>query len=215
MSIREEIVAISADDGAPLAGTLFHPAGDAAPKPLTIVAAATAVERRYYARFARYLAGHGRPTLTFDYRGIGGSLIGPIKQSTAQYRDWGVLDTPGVLRFGAERFASRDIHWVGHSYGGFAPGMAHNNALVTRLLGVATMSADIRLLDPSFEIVRISALLTVVGPAIAHTLGYIPAGIAGNTPLPKGVGRAAFCLAIRRSRPASISKRYAPRFGSP
>jgi predicted alpha/beta hydrolase len=58
---------------------------------------------------------------------------------------------------------------------------------VKRLLGVATMSADIRLLEPSFELVRITMLLTFVGPALAHTLGYVPGGVAGNTPLPKGV----------------------------
>jgi predicted alpha/beta hydrolase len=186
-AIAEETARIVCEDGAPLAATIFLPQDMAGQRPVTIVAAATAVERRFYARFARFLAENGRPVVTFDYRGIGGSLVGDIKHCKAEYREWGTKDAPAVLAFVAERFPGRPIHWVGHSYGGFAPGMAHNNHLVKRLLGVATMSADIRLLEPSFELVRIVALLTFVGPTLAHTLGYVPGGVAGNTPLPKGV----------------------------
>lgn len=186
--LPEDTLTIAADDGAPLAATIFLPSSQAsAATPVTLIAAATAIERRYYARFARFLVGEGRPVLTFDYRGIGDSLVGPIKDCKARYSDWGVLDTPGVLAYVATAFPGRPIHWVGHSYGGFAPGMAHNNHLVQRLLGVQTMSADIRMLEPSLELVRIALLLTVVGPALAHTLGYIPGGVAGNTPLPKHV----------------------------
>ncbi len=123
-------ITIAADDGAALAATLFEPAHGTPPRPLTIIASATGVPRGFYARFAEHLARHGRPALTFDYRGIGGSLREPINESTARFRDWGVIDTPGVLTWAAAHAEGRPIHWVGHSYGGFAPGLAHNGHIV-------------------------------------------------------------------------------------
>jgi predicted alpha/beta hydrolase len=171
-----------------LAATLFDPVASGAPGPLTIIASATGVPRGYYARFAEFLARHGRPALTFDYRGIGGSLHGPIEKSTARFRDWGVIDTPGVLKWAAAHTPGGPIHWVGHSYGGFAPGLAHNGRLVSRMLGVATMTADVRLVQSRLERARIRALVVAGAPAIARMKGYVPGWFNGNSEdLPKGV----------------------------
>jgi predicted alpha/beta hydrolase len=120
---------IAADDGRLLAATLFlPPEGMPATAPLTIVAGGTGIPRRYYARFASWLAEHGgRPTLTFDYRDIGGSRMGSLKASKVRMRDWCTLDVTGILAWTAHQHPGRPIHWVGHSLGGFAVGLAHNN----------------------------------------------------------------------------------------
>jgi predicted alpha/beta hydrolase len=39
-------------------------------------------------------------------------------------RDWCILDVPGVLAWAAREHPGRPIHWVGHSMGGFATGLA-------------------------------------------------------------------------------------------
>jgi predicted alpha/beta hydrolase len=188
MTTRSEDLTIPADDGAPLAATLVSPAAGAARGPLTVIASATGVPRRYYARFAQFLANHGRPTLTFDYRGIGGSLHEPIAQSKARFRDWGIIDTPGILAWAAEHTNGAPIHWVGHSYGGFAPGLAHNGQLVSRMLGVATMTADIRLMPSPLERLRVRALIGLAAPMVARVKGYVPGWLNGNSEdLPKGV----------------------------
>ena len=66
---------IPADDGRVLAATLFAPSGgNLRPSaPLTVIAAGAGIPRRYYARFATYLAEQGRLAVTFDYRDIGDS----------------------------------------------------------------------------------------------------------------------------------------------
>src|SRR5262245_61374764 len=75
-------IAVPAEDGRRLAASLFVPLGGAAATaPLTIIAGGTGITRRYYARFAAYLADRGRPTLTFDYRDTGGSRSGPLSAS--------------------------------------------------------------------------------------------------------------------------------------
>ena len=78
--------------------------------------------------------------LTFDYRAIGGSRHGSLVGSTVRMRDWGSLDVPGVLAWAARTYPGRPIQWVGHSMGGFATGLAHNNHLIARQLNVATLS---------------------------------------------------------------------------
>jgi predicted alpha/beta hydrolase len=183
-----QTLAIPADDGYSLAATLFAASSSAAANaPITIIACATGVPRSFYARFAAYLAEHGGPALTFDYRGIGGSLQGPVRQSTARFRDWGVLDTPGVLAWVAATYPDRPIHWVGQSYGGFATGLAHNNHLISRQLGVSTMTADYRFISSVLERAKVAGLLFVAGPALVRMLGYLPGWVNGGADLPKGV----------------------------
>jgi predicted alpha/beta hydrolase len=179
---------IPADDGYPLAATLFevdrpHAARD---RPLIIIGAATAVARRYYAPFARYLAEDGPRALTFDYRGIGGSRPATLIDFPARMRDWGVLDTPGVLRWARETYPDSSIRWIGHSYGGFGPGLAHNNQVIDGLLAVSSMTADWRLL-PAPERYRIAVLMGAVLPAAARVMGYFPGRLNNSEDLPKGV----------------------------
>ncbi len=187
MPIEKRDITISADDGHPLAATAFAATSGTA-GPITLIGSATGVPRRYYARFAEFLASAGRPVVTFDYRGIGGSLLGPVARSPARFRDWGILDIPGVLSWARATYPTRPIHWIGHSYGGFGTGLAHNNHLVDRHVGVATMSADIRLIKQPLERLKVWALLGVLGPASAHILGYVPGRMNGNSAdLPKAV----------------------------
>ncbi len=187
MPVESSDLVIPADDAHPLAATLFRDAALSA-GPVTIIASATGVPRRYYGRFARFLAANGRPVLTFDYRGIGGSLTGLIDASPARFRDWGILDIPGVLAWASANFPDRPIHWIGHSYGGFGTGLAHNNHLVARHLGVSTMTADYRLLANRYEQAKVYVMFGAVVPIAARAFGYVPGRLNGNsTDLPRGV----------------------------
>jgi predicted alpha/beta hydrolase len=176
---------IAADDGRLLAATLFlPPEGMPATAPLTIVAGGTGIPRRYYARFASWLAEHGgRPTLTFDYRDIGGSRMGSLKASKVRMRDWCTLDVTGILAWTAHQHPGRPIHWVGHSLGGFAVGLAHNNHLVARQLNVATLNGYWqRMAVP--ERYRVLLGMGGLGPLIVRARGYFPGFILGGEDMP-------------------------------
>ena len=177
-------IAVPARDGIELAATLFEPgmaaAGDA---PLVVIGGATAVRRGYYARFAAYLAETGHPVLTFDYRGIGGSRRGSLVGSTVRMRDWCILDVPGVLDWARRAYPERPIHWVGHSMGGFATGLADNNRLVARQLNVATLSGYWgRMAAP--ERYRVRLLMGYLAPPIVWAKGYFPGVLMGGEDLP-------------------------------
>ena len=175
-------VQIRAADGRLLTGTLYEPdkPGEGA---ITIIAGGTGIRRRYYGRFASYLAGHGRSALTFDYRDIGDSRSGPLKGSRVRMRDWCTLDVPGVLAHAAAIGSGRPVHWVGHSMGGFAPGLAQNNHVVARQLNIATLNGYWRRMA-SPERYRVRILMGMGGPAIARALGYFPGVLMGGEDLP-------------------------------
>src|SRR5205823_4768419 len=97
-------------------GTLSEPASR--PRGAVVIASALGVPRGFYGAFAGYLAEGGLATLRFDYRGIGGSLRGPLRQCDATYHSWGEQDLAGALRFLRERHPSAPLLLVGHSVGG-------------------------------------------------------------------------------------------------
>ncbi|MEQ8807570.1 MAG: hypothetical protein RIE59_00765, partial [Imperialibacter sp.] len=69
---------LTASDGYQLSAQLFKASTPS--KALVVIASATGVPKPYYSKYAAYLAETGLfNVLTFDYRGIGESLHGPVK----------------------------------------------------------------------------------------------------------------------------------------
>ena len=177
-------VQIPAEDGRLLAASLFGPTTPATrTRPLTVVAGGAGIARRYYARFAAFIAERGRLVVTFDYRDVGGSRTGSLKGSAVRMRDWCTLDVPGVLAWAAREYSGRPIHWVGHSMGGFATGLAHNNHLIARQLNIATLSGYWRHMAVP-ERYRVRVLMGLAGPAIVHLAGYLPGMLMGGEDMP-------------------------------
>jgi predicted alpha/beta hydrolase len=179
-----EQIRIPARDGRLLAASLFPPSGAASPSaPLTVIAGGTGIPRRYYARFAAYLAERGRPAVTFDYRDTGGSREGSIKGSKVRMRDWCILDVPGVIDWAVREHPGRPLHWVGHSLGGFATGLAHNGHLVARQLNVGTLSGYWRHMAVP-ERYRVLVLMGGSAPLVIAALGYFPGVLMGGEDMP-------------------------------
>jgi predicted alpha/beta hydrolase len=179
-----EDIRIAAEDGRLLAASLLAPPGGAdRAAPLTVIAGGTGIPRRYYARFAAWLAERGRLVATFDYRDTGGSRNGSLKGSQVSMRDWCLLDIPGVIAWGAREHSGRPLHWVGHSLGGFATGLAHNNHLIARQLNIAALSGYWRNMAP-FERYRVRVMMGGLGPLIVRAFGYLPGPLLGGEDLP-------------------------------
>jgi predicted alpha/beta hydrolase len=102
MDVRiDDGLRIRALDGFELAATLYEPVAEPAAgtdrRTAVLINSATAVKRRYYDPFARYLAGEGLTVLTYDYRGIGGSRPRSLVRFSARLRQWAEEDQGGVL----------------------------------------------------------------------------------------------------------------------
>lgn len=184
---KPQTIIFEAADGYSLTGQLYLPIQSDHTGPVTIIGSATGVPQRFYGRFASYLAEHGRPTITFDYRGIGLSAPERLRGFPARFRDWGILDIPAALTYAKHNYQNRPLHWIGHSYGGFGTGLAHNASVIDRQMAVSAMSADFRFVDSKSESWKIGALLFGLGPITAMALGYVPGKLFGGTDLPKRV----------------------------
>ncbi|WP_295683760.1 alpha/beta fold hydrolase [uncultured Nevskia sp.] len=158
------------------------------PRSVVVIAPATSVLSRYYARFAAFLCSRGHDVVTFDYRGIGGSRHGALRGLEAGWLDWG-SDLEAVLSYVRSAFPAHPIDVVGHSVGGFLIGMAPSALHVRRIFTVGAQYAYWRDYTPSE---RRGMLLRwhLLMPAIVALAGYLPAKRLGwMEDTPKGVVR--------------------------
>lgn len=133
-------VEIPCRDGVKLGGHLWR-ALDGGVAGTVIINPATGVLARYYHRYARFLVRHGFDVLTYDYRGIGASRPESLRRCGYRWRDWGELDFDAAVRFTQERQTAGPLLVVGHSVGGFLPGLAETAPLIDRMLTVGAQYA--------------------------------------------------------------------------
>src|SRR4029079_6893337 len=74
--------------------------------------------------------------LTWDYRGIGLSRPASLRRLNHRWRDWGELDFDAVVRFALGSDPGAPLLVVGHSIGGFLPGLAQSAPAVSRMLTI-------------------------------------------------------------------------------
>ncbi len=172
-----------ATDGYPLAATLRRPATKTGGG-FVLITSATAVRRQYYGKFASYLTECGFSTLTFDYRGIGGSRPASLRGFHARMRDWAALDITAAVDFAEREAYGEPLLYVGHSYGGQGLGLLPNNRKVSRALFAAAQIGYWRLF-PAPEKYRAYMMLKFFGPAAAHLFGYVPGKLGLGEDLPK------------------------------
>jgi len=173
-------------DHLPLAGTLT----DAQPpmRGAVVIGPAMAVPRGFYGGFAEYLAEGGLTVLRFDYRGIGGSLRGPVRASDATMHAWGEQDLAGGLRFLRERHPGTPLLLVGHSAGGQLFGLVPEPNDVRAVLTVGAQSGYWRNWSGLGRL-RMLLYWTVVFPGLTRALGYLPLRrlTGGGEDVPPGV----------------------------
>jgi len=200
---------IAARDGYRLAATLHAPG--AANGRAVLVHAATGVKRHYYGKFADYLAERGFTVLTFDYRGIGESRRGPLRELRARMRDWAELDAAAALDFLARETPGAALFCVGHSFGanelGLVPGIERYRGAVF----VGAQSGYWRHW-PGLARGGMWLLTHVLLPSVSALLGYFPMQALGmGEDLPGGVARewASWCRHPRYAAGAVGADGYA------
>ena len=178
-------------DGVLLAGHLWQGGS----RGLVVINAATGVLARYYHRYAAFLAGRGFDAITYDYRGIGDSRPPRLRGCRYRWRDWGTQDFAAVLDIAEQRAGGRPVMVVGHSVGGFLPGLAPRLERCSAVLTVGAQFAYWRDYAPSARLRHI-VKWHIAMPALTAMLGYFPGSRLGwLEDLPAGV---AYEWAFRR-----------------
>src|SRR5215211_1815413 len=162
---KSKDIHIAAADGFELAATTYAPEQRA--RGVVVINSATAVRRRYYDRFAQYLASAGFAVVTYDYRGIGGSAPARLRGFVALMREWGEVDQPAVLAHASAWQPDVPLFVVGHSIGGQIFGLLRDPNRVHRVLMVAAQHNYWGLWDAPRRWV-LWALWTLFMPATSH-----------------------------------------------
>lgn len=175
-------VAFAARDGYTLAAYRFDPEGPV--KGHVIIAAAMAVPQSFYAAFARHLATRGYTAWTFDYRGIGESLTGSLREVKADLSDWLSKDFDALLQQVSDISPQRPVFVVGHSFGGQVAPLLPSRARLAGLINIAVGSGSTRHVNPRLR--RSAPLMWhVLAPLLCPVFGYFPGarlGVIGNLP---------------------------------
>lgn len=181
----ETPVAIACRDGVVLRGHLWEAAATAKAGRV-VMNPATGVPARFYHRYARFLADHGFDVLTYDYRGIGLSRPERLRGCGYRWRDWGELDFDAAVRF-MDGCGDGPLLAVGHSIGGFLPGLAESGARLTRMLTVGAQFAWWGDYERSQRF-RLFLKWHLAMPALTALCGYFPGRRLGwLEDLPAGV----------------------------
>ena len=142
------------------------------PRAAVVIGGAMGVRQDYYAAFAQWLAGQGYLVASFDYRGVGDSQHGPLRQLRADLFDWSD-DFDTVIAEALARSAGTPLYVIGHSLGAQLPGLLRHRDRIAGMVSVAAGSGYWR--DNAPRLKRTVLYFWHVLVPIATTLfGYFP-----------------------------------------
>ncbi len=178
---------VHAADATPLAVRFYEPLGAA--RGAVLIVPAMGVPQSYYAQFASWLAREGFQVATFDYRGMGRSRRGSLRDVDADILTWAEQDTAAVLRALGDRARGLPITWIGHSLGGQIVPFVRERDGVEKIIAVAAGSGYWRQNAPPLRR-KVWIFWWLAVPLATPLFGYFPGkrlGMVGD--LPRGVVR--------------------------
>jgi len=158
------------DESTTLALCVYEPEG--AVRASVVIGGAMGVRQDYYASFAQWLAGQGLRVTTFDYRGHGDSLVGPMREVRANLFDW-ARDYEAVIAAARAALPEQPLYLLGHSLGAQLPGLLRNPGQVDGLLSVAAGSGYWRDNAPRLKRM-VPYFWWVLVPLATRLYGYFP-----------------------------------------
>jgi predicted alpha/beta hydrolase len=176
---------VCSTDGFRLSARLFSPAGRA--RGTVVINAATAAPQQYYQRFARFLAGSGLRTLTYDYRGVGRSAPPTLRGFEASMVQWADRDARAIFRLARSEWAE-PVALVGHSFGGQLIGLVDE---LRQSAGALLVGAQLGYYGywPLLARPRLLMIWRALVPAATAAYGYLPGKLGLGHDLPYGVAR--------------------------
>lgn len=185
---------ISCKDSYQLAAQFYPVLNSDKPYPI-LICPATGITKNFYHAFAQWLNQQGYPVLSFDFRGIGESLHGALKDSTASINDWGMYDIPAAIEALLNRTQAEKVIIVGHSAGGQLLGIASNYHKVAKVLAIAGSTGHVKGLKGKTKVLA-PVMFNVIFPVSSYVKGYGATQFIGmGENLPKNVAKqwAEFC----------------------
>ena len=193
MSTLENLT-ISCADGYGLSAR-FYKAKHPTDKLPVLLCPATGITQGFYHDFIEWLTEQNLDVLVFDYRGIGASLHGPIRQSNASIQDWGQLDIPAAIQVLLAKTGKDQVILIGHSAGGQLLGVVPNYDKVAQVIAISGSTGHVKGLKGRTKHMA-PVMFKLVFPVSSLFKGYGATKMLGmGENLPKNVAKqwALFC----------------------
>lgn len=194
MTDHFENINISCSDGYNLSAR-FYPVNSKLQLNPILICPATGIGKGFYHAFALWLAEQGYAVLSFDFRGIGDSLHGALKDSKASIQDWGQLDIPAAIETLLNKTDADQVTIMGHSAGGQLLGIVPNYVKVNKVIAIAGSTGHVKGLKGRTKLLA-PIMFNMVFPVSRILKGYGTTKILGmGENLPKDVAKqwAEFC----------------------
>jgi predicted alpha/beta hydrolase len=162
---------IALPDGRPIVARFFAPEGEA--RGAALVVPAMGVSQRFYEAFAGWLAQQGFLAATFDYRGMGLSRIGSLRELDVDLVSWARLDCTAMVDAVTSRAPGLPLTWIGHSLGGQIVPFVPNRERIAKIVTVAAGSGY-WLENTPFLRSYVWWLWFVAVPVAVRVVGYFP-----------------------------------------
>jgi predicted alpha/beta hydrolase len=173
---------VPARDGLKLAAVVYR-AGSQPPVGSIVIAGAVGVRQARYAWLASFLAELGWVVVTFDYRGIGASVVPRPDYGSVSMQLWADEDLEGVLGWVNREFAAPRRVALGHSIGGQLLGLTEAQSTLDAVALVAAQKGYWRLW-PDWRRYAVYGFFKWFVPVAVSRLGYLPLARMGLDDLP-------------------------------
>lgn len=183
----QQIIQIECEDKEMLHATWFSATEKSAIATI-IVGSAAAVTQKYYFGFCEFLAAHGFDVVSFDFRAIGQSKRRAVtKDSAVGFSTWIDQDYPAVIAYVKARTPNQKLLIVGHSAGGWMPGVSRSADQIDGILGVGALSGYWRKMARPQRYLHVVAWYLII-PIAIKIFGYWPGWAGLKLDLPKQLG---------------------------
>jgi predicted alpha/beta hydrolase len=165
---------IQAADGYRLEVATYASSLHSVPPCVAIINSGAGIPKAFYEPFASWLARQGIPTITYDYRGIGGSRGKSLRNFPAAISDWGSKDCAAVLNYAYRLYPTAQIQVVGHSIGGIVTGFVSSDApRIHRLLFISPHTGYVGDYASGSRL-KMFILWHLSMPVVTRLMGYFP-----------------------------------------
>ncbi|WP_180104215.1 alpha/beta fold hydrolase [Acinetobacter sp. YH12108] len=190
-----ETLTLKCQDGYQLSARFYPVTETESKKSPILICPATGITKQFYHIFSCWLQTQGYAVMVFDFRGIGESLKGSVKQSKASIVQWGQLDIPAAIDALLAKTQAAKVILLGHSAGGQLLGIVPNYVKVEKVVAIAGSTGHIKGLRGRTKLLA-PVMFNIIFPLARITKGYGPTQAIGmGENLPKDVARewAEFC----------------------
>lgn len=180
-------ITLYCSDGYELDGLLFEPSAPAGG--VIVMQGGTGIKKEFYSNFCDFLREQGFVVISYDYRGIGGSLHGSLKGLNASLMDWAQLDMKAAIAYAEKQYPDLPMLLIGHSIGTQLIGFTPNNDRLKLVIGIASSTGTWWKMKWPGNM-RSFLLWYIINPVLTPVFGYAPLKRLGiMEDLPRGVIR--------------------------